>query len=153
MHFLFAGETQANQIMDRAIYKGQWEHCNYIYIQTSSFMQFQVLCSGWMVHCNWNQMKRGPQNPLICSYLKWVQLPLSQKEPTPLLLTCTLTSFPNAASEIKCFPVDNAGVTSEKRAHSVNTKGGSQFWNYNWSSSSPFQLHDFSFSSVTSLTL
>lgn len=34
MHFLFAGETQANQIMDKAIHKGQWEHYNYIYIQT-----------------------------------------------------------------------------------------------------------------------
>ena len=74
--------------------------------------------------------------------LKLVQLLLAQKELTSFLFTCMLTDLLNTASGIKCFPIDNAGVTSEKRAHSVNTKGGSQFWNYNWSFSSPFQLHD-----------
>lgn len=96
---------------------------------------------------------RGATEPFESLLLKLVQLLLSQKKLTSFLFSCVLTSLLNTASGIKCFPIDNAGVTSEKRAHSVNTKGGSQFWNYNWSFSSPFQSHDFSFSSLTSLTL
>lgn len=75
--------------------------------------------------------------------LKLVPLLLWQKELTSFLFTRKLTSLLNTALRINWFPTDNAGVTSEKRAHSVNTKGGSQFWNRNWSLSSPFQSHDF----------
>lgn len=75
--------------------------------------------------------------------LKWVPLLLLQKELTSFLLTRMLASLLNTTSGINWFPIDNAGVTSEKRAHSVNTKDGSQFWNHNWSLCSPFQSHDF----------
>lgn len=116
-------------------------------------MQFPGILQGQNGTLQLKSNEEGSREPSDVLLFKLVQLLLSEKELTSFLFTCMLTSLLNTTSGIKCFPIDNAGVTSETRAHSVNTKGGSQFWNYNWSFSSPFQLHDFSFSSVTSLTL
>ena len=149
---LLARETQANETMDRDT-KGSGKNKT-----ASTFkLSYGFAISRYSAGAEWcmatgiklREVHRTPDMLL----LKLVQLLLAQKELTSFLFTCMLTGLLNTASGIKCFPIDNAGVTSEKRAHSVNTKGGSQFWNYNWSFSSPFQLHDFSFSSVTSLTL
>lgn len=117
------------------------------------FCDFQGVGGGKVAQSEWDQ-KRAPPQPRLRSDLKLVRRLLSPRELTSLLsITCMLAGLLDAASGIKCFPADNAGVTSEERAHSVSAGGGSQFGNHNWSFSFPFPPPDFSFSSAASPTL
>lgn len=123
----FKSRNTANEILYKQ-FRGQRDHQKQIHIQILICLcNFQVSHRGRVVHCTWNQIKRGAREPSDLLLLNLVQLLLSQKELTSFLFSCMLSSLLNTASGIKCFPVDNAGVTSEKRAHSVNTKGGRQF--------------------------